>query len=301
MPYITGRNAYLSIGSQAAAGTAATAFSFLSLSGDSGVELTQELNIVEPQGGLEPTNYWIVGTWVAGRVEARLHPAYDATLINWIMSRDATGEAPYFSILQAYGSSMVWRFVDCKINTATITLRAAEVPTIALEFIGKTMGTTAWAAPTIDTSLFWLSSEITVKLGTVDYSPVFRSVELTFNNNIAAARDMLRFASMGPVALPAGDRTIEGRATLDIKTADAEVNLDTIAFLTGILGGTREGTMEIKFTRGGTTRTITANRVVWHYPTGVTVPSGGAGTPRTADLTFNCLASASLPAITFAS
>lgn len=290
MPYITGRNGYLAIGSQTGPGTPATSTIFLSLSGDSGVELTSEINVLEPQGSIEPSLYWIVGTWVAGRVEARLHPAYDGSLINWLLARDATGEAPYFTIVQAYGSTLVWKFVDCKINTATLTFRTVEIPTISMEFIGKSQAAGTWSAPTVPTDLVWLSHNVTITVGTTNFSPVTRSVELTINNNIAAARDMIRFGAQGPVALPAGDRMIEGRMTIDLKSADSEVNIDTLSFVNSILAEALEGSLQIGLSRTGASRTIQLPRVVWHYPTGVTVPSGAAGTPRTADIAFNALA-----------
>jgi len=290
MPYITGRNAYIAIGSQTGPGAAANPTVYLSLSGDSGVEVASDVNIIEPQGTLYPTLYWVVGTWITGRIEANLHPLYDTTLLQWILSRDNTGEAPYFTIVQAYGSALVYRFVDCKINTATLACRVPEVVTLTMEFYGKTQMIGTWSAPTLPTGLVWVSHDISIQLGGQTYNTVSRAIEITINNNIAAPRDMLRFGTLGPIALPAGDITIDGRLTLDVKTSDSEVNVDTISFINNLIGGNRESSLTITLARGSYTRTINLPKVVFGLPTGFNVPSGAAGTPRTVDITFNALA-----------
>lgn len=292
MAYITGRRSYLAIGSQSAPGAAATPTISLALTGDSGLNITRETNFtVQTEGQqYDPVNYWYSGKWGEGRIEARLHPAYDGSLISWILQRDSNGETPYFTIDQCLGSVVQYRFVDCKINTATITINSGEQATIGMDIVAKN-GTSisATAGPAVGTTLPWTGVEASITIGGTSYSSVCRSVEFTINNNVAAPRDMLRFNSITPISLPAGGREITGRISLDLKTADAkEANVDTTALLRSICSGPVEGTVVVTLTKGSLTRSYTFPRAVLHTATGLEVP-GSPTALKAIEITFNAL------------
>jgi len=259
---------YLAIGLQTAPSSAASPSVYLSLSGGSSVELSL------------PTSSGIGGTYATGRVEANLHPIYDAKLLEFILQRDARGEAPYFTIIQAYDSGMVWNFVDCKINKATFSCHVKEVVKLGIEFYSRSWPVQSLSSQPPSLPPAWISQKITLTLAGHEYPKIAKVVDITINNNITHPRDMLRFGALKPVALPADDITIDGMLTLN---AEPEV---VNTFLKDI-GDTREAFLSIELIFDKYMRTITLPKIVFNMLNARIEPSSAS---VKVDLPFKALA-----------